>query len=320
MTAKRNDFDPQIYNPQFQWVFLSPKYWGTWLGLLVGVVISLLPHAVRKAIANFLAHFIVKVKGGSVKRARINLQLCFPEKSVAEREEILKKQFTVAICYLLNFPSVTLRSKNWLARNVELIGGKHLLQDTSQNTILLVPHTWCIDIPAIYLASTGLPVTGFVKTQSNALSDWLMHKQRVQYGGKIYERNQGIKPYIKAIRDGYLGYYLPDEDLGEKNSVFVDFFGTQKATMAGLDKFVRLGKARIVPLFSVINMETGKFEIHIAPEVTLTGDETKDARTLNAYIENCVGNQPEQYMWILKLLKTQPPGIEEPYVSDQYKF
>ncbi len=56
-----------------------------------------------------------------------------------------------------------------------------------------------------------------------------MHRQRVQYGGRVYERSGGIKPFIKSIREGYLGYYLPDEAFGPEHSVFVDFFATQKS-------------------------------------------------------------------------------------------
>ncbi|MFL7027537.1 hypothetical protein BCS58_25155 [Enterovibrio norvegicus] len=28
-----------------------------------------------------------------------------------------------------------------------------------------------------------------------------MHRQRVQYGGRVYDRSGGIKPFIKSVRD-----------------------------------------------------------------------------------------------------------------------
>ncbi|MGR5542765.1 lauroyl-Kdo(2)-lipid IV(A) myristoyltransferase, partial [Vibrio campbellii] len=84
----------------------------------------------------------------------------------------------------------------------------------NQRAILLVPHSWAIDIPAILLASKGLPVSAMANNQKNLVLDWLMHKQRVQYGGRVYDRSGGIKPFIKSVKDGYLGYYLPDQDHG----------------------------------------------------------------------------------------------------------
>ncbi|PML79729.1 lipid A biosynthesis (KDO)2-(lauroyl)-lipid IVA acyltransferase [Enterovibrio norvegicus] len=304
--------DKNTYNPTFSWSYLLPRYWTTWLAVIFGAVFTLLPHFVHKAIAKGLSRIVCLSKSGSVHRTRVNLSLCFPEASEAEREQMLKKQFAVAICYLLKFPSITLKSRKWLQKNV-VVSGEEQLIDTKQNTILLVPHTWSIDVPAIYLASRGLPVAAFAKKQKNGLSDWLMHRQRVQYGGAVCERKQGIKPFIKAVRGGYLGYYLPDEDLGEKHSVFVDFFATTKATLSGLNKLAKVSQARIVPLYAKFNLDSGRYEIKLYEPITLSGDEWVDARLMNQFIENQVVPEPEQYMWILRLLKTRQNGEKNPY-------
>lgn len=191
MTTQRDDYDPKAYNPKFISAFLSPKHWGTWLGLCLCLPISLLPNSIRVAIAKFVATKMAKKQRGSVQKARINLALCFPEKSVQERETILTNCLTTAGAFLLGFPAISLRSKRWLEKHSEIIGLEHLqqLQKDNQSAILLVPHSWCIDIPAILLASRGLPVSAMANSQKNPLTDWLMHKQRVQYGGRVYDRS-----------------------------------------------------------------------------------------------------------------------------------
>lgn len=317
MTTDRNDYDPKAYNPTFQKAFLAPKHWGTWLGLLIGLPISLLPNSVRVSVASFVAKKLCKKQKGSIQKARINLSLCFPEKSEQEREAILEKCLTTAGAFLLGFPAITLRNKKWLEKHSEIKGIEHLhtLRDNDQSAILLVPHSWCIDIPAILLASRGLPVSAMANSQKNPLTDWLMHKQRVQYGGRVYDRSGGIKPFIKSVKDGYLGYYLPDQDHGPEQSVFVDFFATEKATLPGLGKLAKVSRAKIVPTFASYNIETGKYEIEIkAPIEDLSGDEHKDARVMNEVVEQFVNPRPEQYMWILKLLKTRRDG-NDPYVG-----
>lgn len=45
-----------------------------------------------------------------------------------------------------------------------------------------------------------------------------------------------------------------------------------------------------------------------------TGDEHEDARAMNIVVEEFVTPKPEQYMWILKLLKTRRDG-NDPYVG-----
>lgn len=317
MNTKRDDYDPKAYNPTFQWSFLSPKHWGTWLGLVVGLPLSLLPNRVRVSIATFVAQKLIKRQRGPVQKARINLALCFPEKSDQERESIIEQSLVTAGSFLLGFPTISLRSKQWLEQNSVIYGLEHLreLEAKEQSAILLVPHSWAIDIPAILLASRGLPVSAMANSQKNPVTDWLMHKQRVQYGGRVYDRSGGIKPFIKSVKEGYLGYYLPDQDHGPEQSVFADFFATTKATLPGLGKLAKVSRAKIVPLFASYNTTTGKYEIEIkAPLDDLSGDELQDARVMNQVVEEFVTPKPEQYMWILKLLKTRPNGID-PYLG-----
>lgn len=312
MSSPRNDFDEYAYNPQFQRRFLHPRYWGTWLAVFLACLISFFPTAVKRTIARGLTKLAIQVKNKANTRARVNLTMCFPDKSQQEREEMLFNMYVTSIMFLMGFASASLRSKQWLESHTTVRGLEHVEQVLAQgeNVILLVPHTWAIDIPAILLASRGLPVSAMAKSQKNLVSDWLM-----QYGGRVYDRSVGIKPFIKSVRkDGYLGYYLPDEDLGREHSVFVDFFATQKATIAGLGRLSTLSKARIVPLFAMFNTQTGCYELDFYPQLPFpTGDEQQDARMMNECIEAYVTQHPEQYMWILRLLKTRPDSDVNPY-------
>ncbi|OEF29486.1 lauroyl-Kdo(2)-lipid IV(A) myristoyltransferase [Vibrio rumoiensis] len=317
MTQQRNDFDEYAYDPTFQWGFLAPKYWGTWIAVFFACLTSFLPKSIKHALAKSLAKLAVKPKSGAGKRARINLSMCFPDKTESEREAMLYNMYITAIMFMMSFASTSLRSKQWLEKNTTIRGLEHVEDILAQDerVILLVPHTWAIDIPAILLASRGLPVSAMAKSQKNLVADWLMHKQRVQYGGRVYDRSVGIKPFIKSVRkDGYLGYYLPDEDLGRDHSVFVDFFATEKATIAGLGRLSKLSKAKIVPLFAMYNSQTGQYELDFYPALPFpTGDEHQDARMMNECIEEYVTLKPEQYMWILRLLKTRPNSDINPY-------
>ena len=308
--APRNDFDAKAYNPTFEWHFLAPKHWLTWLGVIIALPVALLPLSSHRWLARKITNKLSKSEKGPAHRARVNFQLCFPEMSFAQREELVYKTLYTAGVFLLRFSLLTLRSKSWLQEQCEFVNKQNLTQltDSGENVILLVPHSWAIDVPAILLASMGLPVSAMAKKQKNPVTDWLMHRQRVQYGGRVYERSGGIKPFIRSIKDGYLGYYLPDQDHGAELSEFVDFFATTKATLPGLSKLAKLSKARIVPLFASINPESGKYSIEVLPALELQTSDQEDARSMNIAIEHFVAPKPEQYMWILQLLRTQKDG------------
>lgn len=310
MTHKRDDFDSKAYNPTFQWHFLAPKYWGTWFAAIASLPVALLPLKVHKWMARVIAEKLTKSRKGPAHRARVNFELSFPEKSFAEREAMIERNLYTAALFFFRFSLLTLRSSQWLQDNCT-IRGESILKghiENGDNVILMVPHSWAIDVPAVLLASLGMPVSAMAKKQKNEVADWLMHRQRVQYGGRVYERSGGIKPFLKSIRDGYVGYYLPDQDHGRDHSVFVDFFSTRKATLPGLGKIAKLSRAKVLPMFAAIDGETGQFDIEILPAFELNQSDEQDARACNEAIEYFVHDKPHQYMWVLQLLYTQEDG------------
>ncbi len=62
---------------------------------------------------------------------------------------------------------------------------------------------------------------------------------RRRFGGRLHARNDGIKPFIQSVRQGYWGYYLPDQDHGPEHSEFVDFFATYKATLPAIGRLMK---------------------------------------------------------------------------------
>ncbi len=320
----RNDSDPKAHNPTFQWGFLAFKFWGTWLAILLCLPIALLPKKLHVWLARRIANLLANKRRGTVLNIWVNLSLCFPDKTEDEKEAILRDCLTTAGAFLLSFPLISVFGQRYLDKNTEIRGLEHLeaLQSQGDKVLLLAPHTWAIDVLPILLASKGSPVVAMVKEQKNPIGDWLMHRQRMQFGGRIYERSAGIKPYMKSVREGYIGYYLPDQDHGREQSVFVDFFGVPKATLPGLGKLAKVCRAKVVPSFTRYNIETGKYEVDILPvwDDFPSGDELTDARRLNAFIEQQLIDSPEQYMWIFQLLRNRPdPDEMSPYRDEKYK-
>ncbi|GAB7219010.1 lauroyl-Kdo(2)-lipid IV(A) myristoyltransferase [Vibrio comitans] len=305
----RNDFDPKAYNPEFKWRFLAPKFWTTWLGILFAIPFSFLPISLHRWLASRAAKKVMSKSRGQAHRARVNLTHCYPEMPEAKREGIISKMLITAGTYLMRFPQLTLRSRKWLDKNTVVNGLEHFThaKEQGQNVIFLVPHTWSVDVFAMLLASQGHPMCTMVKSQKNALSEWAMSKQRKHYGGRLYERAGGIKPFIKAVNDGYTGYFLPDQDHGPKKSVFVDFCATTKATLPVMGFLAKATKSAVIPIWTEFNTNTGQFEIDVYPalEDFPTNSPESDALTMNRFIEQCCEKKSEQYMWNLKLLISQ---------------
>lgn len=121
--------------------------------------------------------------------------------------------------------------------------------------------------------------------------------------------------FISSVRQGFWGYYLPDEDYGPEQSEFVDFFATYKATLPAIGRLMKVCRAAIVPMFPVYNYREHRLDIYIRPPMDdlADADDAYIARRMNEEVELLVAESRAIYM-DLKAVKTRKEGETEPYV------
>ncbi|MCV5209056.1 lauroyl-Kdo(2)-lipid IV(A) myristoyltransferase, partial [Escherichia coli] len=88
-------------------------------------------------------------------------------------------------------------------------------QAAGRPVILVVPHTWAVDMIGRYFSMMGIEMCTMMKSPKDQVFDWYINRERAK-GGKVYERSAGIKPAIKSIRAGASFFYLPDQDHGRE--------------------------------------------------------------------------------------------------------
>ncbi|MCM5181784.1 lauroyl-Kdo(2)-lipid IV(A) myristoyltransferase, partial [Escherichia coli] len=102
------------------------------------------------------------------------------------------------------------------------------------------------DIPAMLIAASGRKMAAMFHNQRNPVVDYVWNSVRRRFGGKLHARNDGIASFVRSVRQGYWGYYLPDQDHGPEFSEFADFFATYKATLPVIGRLSRISGARII--------------------------------------------------------------------------
>lgn len=306
--------------PHFQKAFFAPRYWGIWLGIGLMAGISLVPARLRDPLLGVIGRLAGKLAAGARRRARINLFYCLPNSSESEREHIIDAMFACAPQSMVLMAELACTKAEKVLKRVRWHGEEVLdkIRGEGRNIIFLVPHGWVVDVPAMLMAARGQPMAAMFHNQHNPLIDYMWNAVRRKFGGRIHARNDGIKPFIHSVRQGFWGYYLPDQDHGVEHSEFVDFFATYKATLPAIGRLMKVCRAAIVPLFPVYDGKASRLNIYIRkPMDDLAGaDDARIARRMNEEVENLVGPNPEQYTWILKLLKTRKEGEMEPYLRN----
>jgi len=239
----------------------------------------------------------------------INLARCFPHLSERERRALAKRHFGVL------GRSVVERGLLWwsrgerVARVVRLIGMEHLVA-AGRPVILLAPHFVGLDAGATRLSMEGAAVSVYSR-QKNPYIDRLLVRYRSRFKPvTLLSRQDGLRAVIREMRTGLPFYYLPDQDYGRRDSVFVPFFGVPAATITGVSRIARLAGAKVVPAVTRMRPGGQGYEVRLYPawDDFPTDDPAADARRVNAFIEDRVREMPEQYNWVHKRFKTRPAG------------
>ncbi|EFZ1659860.1 lauroyl-Kdo(2)-lipid IV(A) myristoyltransferase, partial [Shigella boydii] len=295
-----------------------PVYWSTWflLGMIAGI--SMFPPSFRDPVLAKIGRWAGRLSKKARRRATINLSLCFPEKSDTEREIIVDKMFATALQSIVMMAELAIRGPEKFQKRV-FWKGLEILEEiryNNRNVIFLVPHGWSVDIPAMLLAAQGEKMAAMFHQQRNPVIDYVWNSVRRKFGGRLHSREDGIKPFIQSVRQGYWGYYLPDQDHGPEYSEFADFFATYKATLPIIGRLMNISQAMIIPLFPVYDEKKHFLTIEVRPPMDAciaSADNKMIARQMNKTVEILVGSHPEQYIWVLKLLKTRKSNEADPY-------
>ena len=269
-----------------------------------------LPLSIQATIGNGLGWVLYKLARSRTRVARINLKLCFPELSDAEREALVRKHVQSFMRGALEHGLLWWAPRERLEKLIRIEGLEHWLAVKDQPVIWLAPHFMGLDAGGTRLAM-DYPAVSMYGQQKNPYVMQLLLRSRTRFGtAELYSRQDGIKPVIKAIRKGLPFYYLPDQDFGASDAVFVPFFGVSAATVTGLSRLARVGRAKIVPAISR-QLPGGQgyvLTFYPAWDNFPSDDVEADTRRMNEFIEQRVREMPEQYFWTHKRFKTRPPG------------
>jgi Kdo2-lipid IVA lauroyltransferase/acyltransferase len=247
--------------------------------------------------------------------ALINLRLCFPQWSDAQRREVARRHFRAFGRAVLERGILWWASRRRILRLVRIEGLENWRAVADRPVIWFAPHFVGLDMGGTRLAAEYRAASMFSRQKDPVLDAILYHGRTRFVMPTLVSRQEGLRPLVRVMRDGAPFYYLPDMDFGARDSVFVPFFGVPAATITGLSRIARLAGAVVVPVITR-QLPSGKgyvVEFFPAWDDFPTENVEADVRRMNAFIEARVLEMPEQYHWLHKRFKTRPPGVPRVY-------
>jgi KDO2-lipid IV(A) lauroyltransferase len=247
--------------------------------------------------------------------ALTNLRLCFPEWDENRRKRVARRHFQAFGRGFVEHGMLWWSSKERLQRLIRVEGVEHWQAVAERPVIWLAPHFVGLDMGGTRIITEWQGVSVY-SHQKDPLLDRILLRGRTRFVTPVlFSRQDGIRPVVRAVRRGLPLYYLPDMDLGSRDSIFVPFFGVAAATVTGLSRIAQLAGAVVVPAVTRQLPGGMGYVLKFYPAWTdfPTDNLAADVRRMNAFIEERVREMPEQYFWLHKRFKTRPPGESKFY-------
>jgi len=284
------------------------------LGVWFMGVLARLPLPVLRALGWVLGQMLYVLAVPRRRVALTNLALCYPDASPAQRSAWARDTFVRFCQAWLDRSWLWSSPRELVLSRVKLQGALHEL-DGDTPTILFAPHFYGMDAGGLALPlHTTRPFTSIFSTHPDPVIDAWFMAGRQRFGDvRMLNRADGVKPIISNLRKGGLLYLLPDMDFGRNESVFVPYFGVPTATVPSLSRFARLGRAKVLGMYTRMTPEGYVAEITPAWSNFPTDDVEADTARMNRELEAAIHTMPGQYYWVHRRFKTRPEGEPSVY-------
>ena len=297
--------------------FLGPKHWPTWIGLIILRAITFLPYRLQMAIGRCLGYLSYALIPRRRHIVETNIKLAFPELNKEEQKLLVKKTFYSTGMGIFETAMAWWGSQRRLQSMVNIKGIEHLQNALAQGkgVILLSAHFSCLELSGRLLSFTQPFQVTYKRAHNPLMEAVLRHSRKKHFIDAI--NTYDTREMVKGLKKNVATWYAMDQDLGARLHVFAPFMGVPACTLTTTSRLAKMSGAIVVPYFPKRLEGCCKYEltIHPALENFPSGDDLEDTTRINDLISQHVKEAPDQYLWVHRRFKTQPPGEPEVYTK-----
>ncbi len=164
--------------------------------------------------------------------------------------------------------------------------------------------------PVVAPVVLGCSVDAITKPIKGRALQRYMAETRGRFGLGNLPSKGAYREILRRLRQGHLIGFVLDQNMIDREGVFVDFFGRPACTTPGLAHLSAATGCPVVPIFAE-RLPDGRHRVHVLEAMEPPPD--KEEATLTAYtqrytrlIEDFVREHPEQWIWLHRRWKTTP--------------
>ena len=257
----------------------------------------LLPRWLQLILSSFigLLFYLIPIKRN--KYSKINIDLCFPNKTPEARKDIFKRNVISSGQVFFDTGIAWFWNNKRIKRNIsyEINGLSNLLKDqaSDKGILLFFKHSLHLELDSRILGMHA-EIYGVEREHNSKYFQSIQRKGRLKSMLDVVDRKNTIR-FIKWLKDGKTVLYAPDQDYGMKKSNEIKFFNHPAATVSAPFKIIQKTNCKTYFLNSYFK----KHKLFIDIE-ELTFSDTEEigfSKNLNNYIEAKIKLNPHEYLW-----------------------
>lgn len=291
---------------------LHPRYWLTWIWMFLVALIAQLPFALQMWLGKWLGRFLYRVMHTRRYVAERNLELCFPEKNLQQRNQLVKKHFEsngravfeTGMAWFMPY---------WRLRKRFVIKGENYwrtIQQTGSGALIMAVHFNTLEITNVAI-NRSFNMSMSYRPHNNPVYDFFQRRGRERHNPNSFAVNRSdVRGMVKAMKKGEWLWYAADQDYGPRVSTFVPWFGIPAAMVAAPPRLAAMADVPVVAISYRRLDDFSGYEITFMPAFSQypSKDIDADLLRLNQHYETCIRSNPEEYLWVHRRFKTRPEG------------
>ncbi|HJN52071.1 MAG: lysophospholipid acyltransferase family protein [Pseudomonadales bacterium] len=276
---------------------LVPFRVAQWLGRMIGLY-------------NWLLH----TRAAQV--TEVNVTVCLPEMDERARQQLTKSSLMETGKTMMETASIWMGSIERNLRRIRKVSGEDILTEAlsqKRGVILILPHLGNWELFNLFYGARGTMTALYQPPREEALHN-LIRKVRNRGGNRMVPpTRKGLAQLYRTLAQGGVVTILPDQV--PATGTYANFFGVQALTDMLIPRLVKRTGARVVCVY--VKRLTGGtgFEVVFRPSHPDidSSDMKVSVNGVNASIEACVREIPEQYQWEYKRFRERPKGEPKLY-------
>ena len=278
-----------------------------------------LPLGVTRPLGAQVGALLMTLDARDRRRARSHLRIAFPTLDEAAIRALLRSTARHLGALLAEVAWLLQATAEEVVEQCEITGLDQLQRPLAAGTgaVVITGHCGNWELLNARLGVAGIPLTVAVRGSHDPRLDSIATKLRSRFGAEMVPRGQDAgRRLLAALSANRVNGLLIDKDIRDIPGVFVPFFGHPAWTPSGAASLALRQGCPILPVFAHRRSE-GRHVAEVHPPLPEPPPGASEERitaltaAATAAIERQIRAHPEQWVWMHRRWRTQPPAAAD---------